>query len=221
MDTRASSIQRTLTRQGSAHEPVFAGPKTARSCRIITLTRTTTEFLKDHRASQNEERVGLGVDYAKFDLVFCTGLGTPLSERNVLRSLKLTLRQAAWSGPDQSGRAIPGPMVPPAPHGLVVGGNGLLQMAPQGCWIVEVALAEAASKLRANSPLFVPPVLRLLRALGNLLQRELRRDRLPIEKPEQLCCDMPRDLLIPGVGDIAGTVCDQQIGQSLQGRVEP
>lgn len=98
LDTGMVRIQRTLTREGNAANPVFREPKTRRSRRSVTLTRPTIALLKAHRDRQTEERVLIGENYPDYGLVFCTRVGTPLSERNVLRNLKALLERAKLPG---------------------------------------------------------------------------------------------------------------------------
>ncbi len=51
-------------------------------------------IIKEHRRTQNEERLLIGAEWSANDLVFCTHAGKPLSPRNVLRAFKLTLSRA-------------------------------------------------------------------------------------------------------------------------------
>jgi len=50
--------------------------------------------LRRRRARQNEERLAVGPDYAGYNLVFATEIGTPLSGRNAHRFFKLALARA-------------------------------------------------------------------------------------------------------------------------------
>jgi integrase len=74
---------------------VFKAPKTRRSRRQIALAAPAVVALKRHRAAQAEQRLLMGPVWREYDLVFCTGHGTPLSARNVVRSFKALLKKAA------------------------------------------------------------------------------------------------------------------------------
>jgi integrase len=75
-------------------------PKTTRGRRLVTLDPDALETLKRHRTRQNVERLKLGPDYDDRNLVFATSLGTPLSQRNVIRSFKAALRRAGFDEAD-------------------------------------------------------------------------------------------------------------------------
>jgi len=85
----AIHVQRQLQRDGT-----FAEPKTAKARRMIDLPASSVMIIKEHRRTQNEERLLIGAEWSANDLVFCTHAGKPLSPRNVLRAFKLTLRRA-------------------------------------------------------------------------------------------------------------------------------
>jgi DNA-binding CsgD family transcriptional regulator len=72
--------------------------KTATGERKVPLTAPALAALRAQRARQDAERGALAGDYADRDLVFATSLGTPLSERNCLRDLKLAARAAGAAG---------------------------------------------------------------------------------------------------------------------------
>ena len=64
----------------------FAPPKTARSRRTIPLPSVCVAALRAHRAAQNAERIGAGLAWHDFGLVFTTSIGTPIEPRNLNRS---------------------------------------------------------------------------------------------------------------------------------------
>ncbi len=68
--------------------------KTHRSRRSLALPQFTNMALKAHRAHQEEERQNAGDRWEERDLVFCTRLGRPLLQRNVIRSFRRTLKYA-------------------------------------------------------------------------------------------------------------------------------
>jgi integrase len=57
----------------------FAGPKTAKSRRVLPIGATTVAALKRHRADQDGLRLGQGSAYHDADLVFCLPDGSPWS----------------------------------------------------------------------------------------------------------------------------------------------
>jgi integrase len=64
----------------------FAPPKTARSRRTIPLPSVCVAALRAHWAAQNAERLGAGLAWHDFGLVFTTSIGTPIEPRNLNRS---------------------------------------------------------------------------------------------------------------------------------------
>jgi integrase len=59
------------------------GPPKWDSKRKIKLSGSALEALRLHREKQHRERVKVGARWQDFDLVFCTGLGTPMSVSNL------------------------------------------------------------------------------------------------------------------------------------------
>jgi integrase len=64
---------------------IFTEPKTKKSRRSIPISNSLIDALKAHRRNQLEERMKLGASYQNFDLVFASGIGTPLLHGNLLR----------------------------------------------------------------------------------------------------------------------------------------
>jgi len=77
--------------------PQFGDTKTQRSRRTISLPGEAVQALREHRQAQLGDRLRLGPEYAAYDLVFATRLGTPFLRRNILRSFKAALRRASLS----------------------------------------------------------------------------------------------------------------------------
>ena len=96
VDRGALSVRRTLL-STSDTVPAYGEPKTARSRRTIALPPEAIESLSIHKAHQARERLAVGAHYADHQLVFCTGIGTPLIARNVQRDFKLALSRANLS----------------------------------------------------------------------------------------------------------------------------
>lgn len=71
----------------------FGSPKSESSRHTISLPSVAVAVLRAHKAHQLEERMAVG-HWADNDLVFCTGVGTPLTRRNITRDFKAALRRA-------------------------------------------------------------------------------------------------------------------------------
>jgi integrase len=63
----------------------FSQPKTPRSRRSAALLDPVTLALREHKRRQNAQRPALGATWRDHDLVFCTGLGTPINPDNLKR----------------------------------------------------------------------------------------------------------------------------------------
>jgi len=72
------SLQRSRTRG-----LIFEEPKTEKARRSIRLAPAVVSALKAHRKRQAETRLAAGPLWQDGDLVFCTGIGTPLDPRNL------------------------------------------------------------------------------------------------------------------------------------------
>ena len=68
--------------------------KTEAGMRDVPLTASALKALRTQHDRQEFERDRLGPDFADQDLVFATSLGTPFSQRNVLRALKAAVDAA-------------------------------------------------------------------------------------------------------------------------------
>lgn len=69
------------------NKPVIGSLKTERSCRTLTASEDLLEVLAARRASQAVERKACGAQWQEHGLVFTTTLGTPVSPRNVNRTI--------------------------------------------------------------------------------------------------------------------------------------
>jgi integrase len=86
------TVRRTLVRvRGTV--PQFGEPKSDTSRRTIALPAVAVAALRAHKARQAEERL-VAVEWADYDLVFCSHVGTPLLWRNVIRDFKKALERA-------------------------------------------------------------------------------------------------------------------------------
>lgn len=84
IDWEQSTI--TVRQRQDSHAPrTFDQPKTDRGRRIIAMDAQTLDLLKAHRTVQKRRRLAAGPGWEDWDLVCCTGRGTPLSARNVSR----------------------------------------------------------------------------------------------------------------------------------------
>jgi integrase len=93
LDEGKLAVRRTLQ-----HVPpngfVFQQPKTPKSRRTVPLGATAIEALRRQRRRQVEERLLLGPDYSEPDLVFASGVGTPIFAGNIRRAFERLLELA-------------------------------------------------------------------------------------------------------------------------------
>lgn len=75
-------------------KPVIQAPKSRAALRTITIPEEVVELLKAHRLAQQPIRERAGEAWADNNLIFCTGLGTPLNPSNVLRAFQRLLDAA-------------------------------------------------------------------------------------------------------------------------------
>src|SRR5215210_1776055 len=94
MEAGTLHVQRTLsTAMGKGFS--FNPPKTSKSRRSIRIPRLALHALRRHRAGQLEERMKVAGLWQDHDLVFTTGVGTPISRGDLItRSFKPLLQQA-------------------------------------------------------------------------------------------------------------------------------
>jgi integrase len=92
MDSRLISVRRNLVK-AKQQRPQYGEPKSATSRRTVSIDAETVRLLRAHKSRQFEDRLA-ALDWAAFDLVFCSQIGTPLMRRNVLRAFKLAVGRA-------------------------------------------------------------------------------------------------------------------------------
>ncbi len=73
---------------------LFQQPKTPKSRRTVPSGAIAVESLKRQRRRQVEDRLQLGPDYKEPDLVFASGVGTPIFPGNIRRAFDRLLRVA-------------------------------------------------------------------------------------------------------------------------------
>jgi integrase len=69
-------------------------PKTARSRRLVPLSKPVVAMLREHRLRQKRERLRASNQWHENGLVFTTELGTPVDPRNLLRVIEAAARTA-------------------------------------------------------------------------------------------------------------------------------
>jgi integrase len=77
------SVRQTVTVLGGASH--IGPPKTKSARRTITVQIEVLDALKEHRRAQNERRLAVGPVWQDYDLVFSTGIGTPINPGNLDR----------------------------------------------------------------------------------------------------------------------------------------
>lgn len=73
-------------------------PKTARSRRLIPLSKPVVAMLREHRLRQKQERLRAGNQWRENGLVFTTELGSPVDPRNLLRVIETAAQGAGVEG---------------------------------------------------------------------------------------------------------------------------
>lgn len=87
------SVRRTLARL-PGEGWTFAETKRSSSRRTVKLQTRVLKVLQQHRIAQAQERLQAGAEWRDHGLVFTTGTGQPVEERNLVRSFKSLLRGA-------------------------------------------------------------------------------------------------------------------------------
>lgn len=91
----AISVVRTLPRQGVKDGKwSFEDTKRSRSRRTVKLQEHVLKALKAHKSKQAEARLKAGPRWENHGLIFTTGHGSPLYDRNVVRRLKAMLKRS-------------------------------------------------------------------------------------------------------------------------------
>jgi integrase len=73
-------------------------PKTARSRRLVPLSKPVVAMLREHRLRQKQERLRAGNQWRENGLVFTTEFGTPVDPRNLLRVIEAAANTAGVKG---------------------------------------------------------------------------------------------------------------------------
>lgn len=92
LDRGAAAVRSTLHRVRDGF--TFAPPKTAKSRRQVTLTKTAIAALRRHRARQIEERLRAGAAWQDSGLVFTDEIGGPLTGSGVTHAFQRILHAA-------------------------------------------------------------------------------------------------------------------------------
>lgn len=87
------SIQRQLKRKHENHD-YFSSLKTKAGRRTITLGITLTDKLREHLRQQIESKKDIGNRWDENDLIFPSNIGTPINQRNLLRTFKLIIQKS-------------------------------------------------------------------------------------------------------------------------------
>ncbi|MAG37281.1 MAG: hypothetical protein CL878_13690 [Dehalococcoidia bacterium] len=88
------AVHRTLVSVTRGSVPQYGEPKTAKARRTIPLAEQSLVTLREWQAIQHEEVRTLGDNYANYNLIFSTGLGTPLRNNFVRERFKAALKHA-------------------------------------------------------------------------------------------------------------------------------
>jgi len=91
-EQRRLSVRRTL--QWFKGEYHLVEPKTSKSRRALALPPIAVEALRIHRGRQIADKLQCGARWHDSDLVFTSGIGTPLNRHNVTREFKALLKRA-------------------------------------------------------------------------------------------------------------------------------
>ncbi len=84
LEAGALEVRRTFSR-GENGTRVETEPKSAKGKRRITLAAMATDALRRHRIAQAKERLAAGRDWKDQGLMFCTAVGSPIEQSNLLR----------------------------------------------------------------------------------------------------------------------------------------
>jgi len=94
VDLHAATLRVAVNLQRIDGKIVLVKPKTKESQRTLPLPASLVTALRQHKARQLEERLVAGPRWQDHGLVFCTSVGTPITPRNLLRSLQVVLNRA-------------------------------------------------------------------------------------------------------------------------------
>ncbi len=94
VDLDNGTLRITVNLQRINGKLVLVKPKTKESQRTLPLPTSLIPALRQHKVWQLQEKLLAGSRWRDHDLVFCTSVGTPISPRNLLRSLQALLDRA-------------------------------------------------------------------------------------------------------------------------------
>lgn len=94
-DEGAVRIRQALTMPGDSDTPIITAVKTPKSRRTLYSSRDVLSVLSTRRDSQKADQAFLGNAWTDSGLVFTTKLGTDLHPRNLTRSFKRLIKDAA------------------------------------------------------------------------------------------------------------------------------
>jgi len=116
LDTGKLHVQRALTRRGVDGWELVE-PKTSRGRRVVVIPAFVVEAIREHRKTQAKERLRVGSEYEKNDLVFATQFGRPLDGANLsVRNFTRIMAAAGigeWEEPKPRAPGKPGPAPKP------------------------------------------------------------------------------------------------------------
>lgn len=92
LESGALRVAATIARVDGAL--TISEPKTARSRRLIPLSKPVVAMLREQRLRQKQERLRAGNQWRENGLVFTTELGTPVDPRNLLRVIEAAAQAA-------------------------------------------------------------------------------------------------------------------------------
>ena len=94
VDLDAQTLRVAVALQSVGGKRVLSRPKTATSCRTLTMPAALIGKLREHRIRQLEEQQLAGTRWRDHGLVFASTVGTPMIPRNLVRSFKALLERA-------------------------------------------------------------------------------------------------------------------------------
>jgi integrase len=94
VDLKAKTVSVSRALQRVDGKLTFVEPKSERSRRKVSLPAFSVTALERHRTAQRKARMLAGSRWQTSTLVFTTGVGTPLDERNVRRAFEAILTAA-------------------------------------------------------------------------------------------------------------------------------
>jgi integrase len=94
VDLKAGTLRVAATISRVGGKLTVSEPKSARSRRVVPLSKPVVAMLREHRLRQKRERLRAGNQWRESGLVFTTELGTPVEPRNLLRVIETAAETA-------------------------------------------------------------------------------------------------------------------------------